>query len=426
MPQRVAVVGGGWAGLAAAVQACTNGHEVTLFEMAPRLGGRSRAIPSAEMGLDNGQHILIGAYVQTLRLMRIVGVDPELALLRTPLRLTDAQGLGLQLNDGAPALAFAAAVLRHPRWTWRDKADLLQHAVGWAARGFKCGETTTVAALTRGLRPSLRKELVEPLCVAALNTPAEEASAAVFLRVLNDALFSGRGASDLLLPRIGLSDCFPTPAEAWLRHSGARVLAGTRIEQLEKSDQAWLVNDEAFAQVVLATTPGEAARLTQAVAPRWAHTASQLRYEPIITVYLHCEGTRLPQPMVTLQSDATAPAQFVFDRGALGGPQGLLAFVISGAAPWLAQGIEAAEAAVRAQAKAALGHLLRAEPRTVRTLTEKRATFRCTPALPRPSMSILPGLWAAGDHVQGPYPATLEGAVRSGVAAANALAAHLT
>jgi hypothetical protein len=106
----------------------------------------------------------------------------------------------------------------------------------------------------------------------------------------------------------------------------------------------------------------------------------------------------------------------VFDRGQLGGPDGLLAFVISGAQPWVDQGAEATVRATIEQARAALGRSLT----HVQTLTEKRATFRCTPGLQRPSMAIAAGLYAAGDHVAGPYPATLEGAVRSGLAAIRA------
>jgi hypothetical protein len=124
--------------------------------------------------------------------------------------------------------------------------------------------------------------------------------------------------------------------------------------------------------------------------------------------------------MLILHADAARPAQFVFDRGRLGGAPGLLAFVVSGAAGWLERGTAPIESAVLAQAQAALGNFLREPLQPLRTIVEKRATFRCTPLLERPSMTIAPGLFAAGDHVDGPYPATLEGAVRSGVAVARA------
>jgi predicted NAD/FAD-dependent oxidoreductase len=104
----------------------------------------------------------------------------------------------------------------------------------------------------------------------------------------------------------------------------------------------------------------------------------------------------------------------VFDRAQLGGPAGLLAFVIS-----TSEGDRAEiEQQVIAQAQAQLGLALQ----PLKTVVEKRATFACTPGMQRPGMVIAPGLLACGDYIDGPYPATLEGAVRSGIAAAHALA----
>ena len=125
---------------------------------------------------------------------------------------------------------------------------------------------------------------------------------------------------------------------------------------------------------------------------------------------------RLAEPMLALHSDVVrAPAQFVFDRGQLGGPVGLRAFVISGAQPWVDRGAEATLQATLQQAADQLGAHLRAPLELLRQVTERRATFRCVPALERAPMRIASGLHAAGDHVDGPYPSTLEGAVRSGV-----------
>ena len=410
MASRLAVIGGGWAGLAAAVEGVVRGHAVTLYEMAPQLGGRARSVGTGVDALDNGQHILIGAYVQTLALMRRVGVDVEAALLRTPLNLRYPDGTGLQLRPGAAGPAFAAAVLRQRGWRLRDRLSLLSGAAGWAARGFRCDPALTVAALTARLPAAVRADLIDPLCVAALNTPAAQASARVFLRVLKDALFAAPGSADLLLPRFGLDALLPTPAARWLRDAGATIHCATRVTAIERDAAAWRVDGMPCDRVVLATSPVEAARLAMPHAAPWAQKAASLRYEPIVTVYLRDPACRLPHPMLALRSDAVAPAQFVLDRGQLGGPPGLLAFVISGAQPWVDRGLDATLEATLVQARAALGRTLT----PVRTLTEKRATFRCTPGLARASMAIAPGLHAAGDHVEGPYPATLEGAVRSG------------
>lgn len=415
-PRRaVAVVGGGWAGLAAAVEATRRGHQVTLFEMAPQLGGRARAVDFGDALLDNGQHILIGAYAQTLSLMRFVGVDLERALLRTPLKVTYPDGAGLQLRPGSPLLTFAAGVMRYPGWGWREKQALLMASTRWALQRFRCDPSLTVSQLTARLPARVRDELLDPLCVAALNTPAPQASATVFLRVLKDALFSGPGSADLLLPRQRLSELWPTPAARWLKASGAALRLSTRVEHLTPLGDRWQVEGDTFDAVVLACTANEAARLTAAIAPDWSALAAGLRYEPIVTVYAHRPSSQpLPQPMMALRNDAERPAQFAFDLGQLGGPDRVIALVVSGAADWVGRGMGAVEQAALLQAHAAFGG---APWQPLRTTTEKRATFLCTPGLQRPAQRVSAGLFAAGDYVDGPYPATLEGATRSGLAA---------
>ena len=421
MSRSLAIIGAGWAGLAAAVEATTAGHAVTLFEMAAQPGGRAREVRFDELSLDNGQHILIGAYTQTLRLMRQVGVDLETALLRMPLRLSEPNGRGLHLRAGAPLLAFTGAVWRRAGWPLAERLGLLATAGRWGLGGFRCDPAWSVARLATGLGPAVRRDLIEPLCVAALNTPADQASAVVFLRVLKDALFSGPGSADLLLPRTDLSALFPRPAADWLQRHGVSFRSSQRVQVLEQDRTGWRLDGDAFDAVLLATPPGEAARLTVPIAPAWSAQAAALRYEPIVTVYLRSRGTRLAEPMLALRSDAQAPAQFVFDRGQLGGPAGLLAFVISGAQAWVERGSDAILQATRAQAERALATALTGELEFVQTITEKRATFRCTPGLQRPPMAVAPNLLAVGDHVEGPYPATLEGALRSAVRAVNAL-----
>lgn len=421
MRRRVAIVGAGWGGLAAAVAATRKGHAVTLLEAARTPGGRARAVavPLPEGGtalLDNGQHILIGAYLETLRLMQDVGVDPQAVLLGLPLELRDPQGLGIALPDWPSPWDAFAGILAARGWTWRDKGSLLKAAVGWQLAGFRCGPGDSVADLTRSLTPRVREGLIEPLCVSALNTPADRASAQVFLRVLKDALF-GRGhgrwnGSNLLLPKQDLGRLFPDAAVAWLQGQGAQVRLGARAQSLAPREAGWEIDGETFDAVVLATPATEAARLVETSgvpATAWLAAARGLAHEAIATVYA-TGGPALPSPMLALHSGPGAPAQFVFDRAQLGGPAGLLAFVVS-ASP---REKEALEADVVAQA-ASLGW--RVQP--LQTIVEKRATFACVPGLQRPALAIAPGLWACGDYVEGPYPATLEGAVRAGLAVAD-------
>lgn len=426
MALKVAVVGAGWAGLAAAVAATRAGHTVTVLEAARIPGGRARALPATlpdgtSALLDNGQHILIGAYRDTLALMREVGVDTDAVLQRLPLSLVHPDGSGLRVPAGPAPLNLLLGVLHANGWTWRDKLSLLRTALRWRCEGFQCPETHTVADVGHGLSPRVWSTLVAPLCVSALNTPAERASGQVFLRVLQDSLFAGPGGADLLLPRADLGALLPDAAVAWLGQHGARVVLGHRVARLATgTDQRWAVDDGVFDRVLLACPAHEAARLVAAGVPSspamaaWAGTAAALPHEAIATVYTHAPNARLAEPLLALRSGPDAPAQFVFDRGQLGGPAGLWAWVVSAS-----QGDRAAlQAQVLAQAATQLGrHGLVA----VQTVVEKRATFACTPVLLRPGMAVAPGVLACGDFVAGPYPATLEGAVRSGWAAAAAL-----
>jgi hydroxysqualene dehydroxylase len=412
------VVGGGWAGIAAAMQGVLHGWSVTLIEMAPQLGGRARHVDHPELAIDNGQHILIGAYTETLRLMRVAGADPAQLFERRPLELVYPDGSGLRLPPGPPVVSFARGILGAPGWPWRDRLALARAALSWFIGRFRCDPALTVAALARDLPPRVLTDLIEPLCVAALNTPARRASAGLFLRVVRDALFSGPGSADLLLPRRSLSELLPDPAARWLQAAGAQVVTGRRVAQLRPGTDGWLVDGQHFDAVVLACNAPEAARLARETAPDWASRAASFEYEPIVTVYLRSLGSRLDRPMTALRSNAEAPAQFVFDHGALGGSPGLFAAVTSGASDWVAAGLPAAGEATRQQLLAAFPAGTWVQPLTVlRILSEKRATFSCTPGLMRPGAQVAPGLTAAGDYVDGPYPATLEGAVRSGVAA---------
>jgi len=438
---KVGIVGAGWAGMAAAVAACEAGHTVTVFEAARTLGGRARALAATlpdgtPVTLDNGQHILIGAYTETLRLMRQVGVDPTATLLRRPLALPFVDGTGLQTPAYAthwPAPLDAIAAIATARgWSWGERASLIRASLGWQWRGFVCDPALSVAQLCAGLAPRVLHELIEPLCVSALNTPATQASASVFLRVLKDALFGIRGGSHLLLPQTDLGDLFPVAAARWVAQRGAQVRLGQRVGALRWQAPHWLLDGEPFDRVIWATSSANAAPTLVECAQNapdsiastvttWAAQAAALRFESIATVYAWTPAARLPHPMLALRATTDAPAQFVLDRGQLGGPAGLLAFVVS-ASSGSAQAIEAA---VLEQARNQLAGLQLPRLQVVQTVVEKRATFACTPALRRPPQQVVPGLLAAGDYVEGPYPATLEGAVRSGWAAGS-FAVHQT
>lgn len=430
---KIAIIGAGWAGMAAAVQATQNGHTAIVFEAARALGGRARALDAllpngTEVALDNGQHILIGAYTDTLKIMAEVGVREQDALLRIPMALRFPDGQGIQFPRWPTPLDALAGIVTAKGWTVADKGSLLRVATAWQLSRFTCAPTLSVAALCLRVSPRVMAELIEPLCVSALNTPAHRASAQVFLRVMKDALFGVQGGSHLLLPTVDLSMMFPAAAANWVTARGGEIHLGQRINAITPHAAQWQVNGDLFDAVVLATASSSATRMLEASAPavsasvaqglaEWIAVAKQLQFESIATVYAWAPEAKLSHPMLTLRSSneasGPAPAQFVFDREQLGGPAGLLAFVVSASAG----DRDTLQTQVIQQAHAQLGLSLQA----VTTVIEKRATFACTPGLQRPPLKVAPGLLACGDYLEGPYPATLEGAVRSGKAAAHAL-----
>ena len=432
---KIAVIGAGWAGLAAAVRATQAGHDVTVFETAGMPGGRARSDDDGDAATDNGQHILLGGYTRTLALMRDVGVEVESALLRMPLALTYPDGSGFALSPHGNRLIAAARALWSARgFSGIDKASAVGMTIRWQLRRFRCPPALTVAATLRlAPTPRVRRLLIEPLCVAALNTPCADASAEVFLAVMRDSLFGARDASDLLLPQRPLAQLLPLPALAWLRARGATVHLRTRVAALERDGDRWRVmagaetdhlrkQASSFDQVIVATPASEAARLTQTLAPAWSASAAALAHEPIVTVTLTAPKRAWPAPMLALDSDdATRPAQFAFKLGEQPADVDRVTLVVSAAGTWLARGSDAVAAAALAQYRAAFGIGAAEVVELVSVRADKRATFRCSAGVVRPTRAILPRLQAAADYVAGPYPATLEAAVLAGEAAASAL-----
>ena len=432
---KIAIIGGGWAGIAAAVELAeqTPDTDITLFEAGRRLGGRARQADVADAeNLDNGQHILLGAYRDTLALMRRIGVSPEQKLQRLPLQIRDNQGFRLALPRLSAPFNLAWGLLAAEGVSLKEKVSCalwmqrLKRRQFWLEQDCSVAEWLTAAGQT-GV---LRQRLWEPLCLAALNTPAERASAQVFAYVLRDTLGSSEsGATDLLLPRAPLSALLPDPAAAWLQARDVQIRTRQRIRRLQPVDGGWEVADdktsEVFNQVIVAVAPQHLSALVSPLAsflPEFPNASTQLVtatfsaqslcFEPIATVYLHYSpDIALPFPLMSLQSGI---GQWLVDRG-----QGVLAASLSGHGAWEDLERDALATALHKEIAGLLPNLADTPPPPHHLIKEQRATFSCTPNLPRcPQTTPWQGLFIAGDHTWNIYPATLEGAVRSGIRAA--------
>jgi len=442
----IAVIGSGWAGCAAAVELARAGYKVTLLESARTLGGRARRVDTDRAHLDNGQHILLGAYSETLRLMKLTGVDRKQALLTLPLQMRYPAGTG-GMDFAAPALPLpaplhlAAALLRAKGLERADKLSLMRFSTAARWMGWQLNDDCSVDELLRRFdqTPRLIQLLWRPLCLAALNTPPERASAQIFLNVLRDSLGARRrAASDMLLPRVDLSALFPQAAGAYVEAHGGSVRTGAKVQGLRPiENRLWQLNISGaavggtwstyFSGVVLATGASQAATLLHEI-PDADTTALCARLtafvpEAITTCYLQYDAaTKLDLPFYALLDDPENHqyGQFVFDRGQLDAAQaGLLAVVISASGPAAEQPQELLAEALAVQLAVVFQRPELGRPTWFKVITEKRATYACAPGLVRPgNASGLPGLAIAGDYTAGDYPATLEAAVRSGVAAA--------
>ena len=429
------VVGGGWAGLAAAVTLASQGSAVTLVESAPRPGGRARTVDTPLGALDNGQHLLIGAYRAFLDLLVTLGIDETAVLERRTLRMrmSDLAGDRDVVLDvpALPAPLHLAKGLGSARGLGIGERLAAVRFTGWLQRrGFDIEDRPLATLLAeRGQPARLTRALWEPLCLATLNTPLARASARLFARVLQRTFTGHRSHCDLLLPRAPLGDLLPGPATAYLVEHGGTVHCGSRAVALELgdgrvrgvrlADGTHLACDDA----VLALPPHALAPLLEGhpVLAGLKASLSRFEYQPICTVYL-----RYPHPVDLdgpLRGVLGSTTQWLVDRAGSGQP-GVVAAVVSAEGPHMALDRDALAEHVATE----VARLFPQWPAPVERLVirEKRATFASVAGVDaiRPGCaSGLPGCWLAGDWTATGLPATLEGAVVSGVQSAHAIAA---
>ena len=440
--KHVIVVGGGMAGLAAASSLAHRGIDVTLLEAASQLGGRARSVAiefnSQVIQLDNGQHIMLGAYRETLKLLASIGIQEEDAFLRIPLTL-DVRA-GNQTAFKLCTLSFLPAPLNQligflccKGLQWRERVAVIQFMLRLKKSNYQLAADEPLADFLQSNQQSTNAItlLWEPLCLAALNTPINIASSKVFLNVLRDT-FNSKNSADFLLPKHDLSQLFSQPVESYFKAIGKKIILNQRVKSITPHQNGFTVSckqglikesqakESSFeaSHVIVAMSP---VRLRNVIAdlPKLNLVANQTEnyeYQPIYTVYLQYQSNvTISAPMLGLIGGVS---QWVFDRGILCGQHGLMAVIIS--AEGKHQLLTQHELALKVaqELKASFPQLAQALWHKV--IAEKRATFSCTVNLPRPAHATpYPNLYLAGDYTYADYPATIEGAVRSGVACAD-------
>jgi squalene-associated FAD-dependent desaturase len=448
----VVVIGAGFAGLSAAVRLTRNGARVLVLEARSRLGGRATAFPDRDTGelVDNGQHILMGCYGETFAFLREIGaqdnvhVDPQLAVT-----MIDRAGKRTRLSCGTlPApLHLVAGVLEWDALSWRDRLSILGMATplknarreleGKPVKASSPDETVENWLIRNGQTARVREMLWDPLALAALNQPPDQAAAPPFARVLAEMFSDDPRAAAIALPTKPLHLMYAEPAREYIdrHHGGVRTGATAKIVLTPAGDAVAgvRVGDETVhTPRVISSVPWFALpELFDDEPPALRGVidrARRMASSPIVTVNLWFDRRVLDLPVLGLPGRAM---QWVFDKRlvfggderAAAGEVSHLSLVSSGAAGILAEtNIELVHRAHTELLDALPGvrgaRLLRAT-----VVREPRATFSLAPGQPaRPSTQTdLKGFLLAGDWIDTGLPATIESAVRSGHRAAQSI-----
>lgn len=420
------VIGGGWAGLAAAVELTRQGVPVTLLEAARQLGGRARAVRFGEHRMDNGQHLLLGAYRGVLTMLQTLGINEREVLRRNALDLTYLDGARC-VHIHAPRLPaplhLAWALLNARGLSLAQRLAAMRMALGLRRALFRVDPDMSVSdyLLAKHQDAALTRALWNPLCLAALNTPPQQASMNIFMRVLRDAFFAARWSSDMLTPIVDLGSFLPEPAREYIERHGGSVSLGSRVLGINlyaskvrgvRLEHATRLADH----VILATSPETALMLMQPHAELLPQVRqlSQLQALPICTLYLrYPQGTTLGQDFIGLLGTT---AQWIFDRGRLSGESGVMAVVISGPGIHMRENAATLTQRLVEELRSHFPHW--PAPLDSKLIRERRASFAAVVGVDkhRPAHATgVTGLWLAGDYTATGYPSTLEGAVRSGV-----------
>jgi squalene-associated FAD-dependent desaturase len=428
---RAAVVGGGLAGITAALRLADAGVQVTLLEARPRLGGLThsfrRTVGDQELWIDNGQHVFLRCCTAYTGLLERLGVTDQIELqqrLDVVVRSEVSPRVGrLRRGTLPPPLHLSRALTTYPWLGLADKARLLPAvaALGRLDSGAAATDEQSFGAWLQRHGQSARaiETLWDLIGVATLNATADRASLALAATVFQLGLLDRADAADIGWSRVPLQQLHGDAAMRALAAAGVEVRTGTRIGSLDELDQG--------DAVVLAVPPDQARRLLPPTAldlpEGWVEG---LGSAPIINLHLVYDSIVLDEPFTAA---VDSPLQWVFDRtghsglSAAGGGGQYVAVSLSAAQDYVDLPVAELRARFLPHVEALLPRARRADLLDFFVTRERHATFDPTPGTSRfrpQARTRQRGHYVAGAWTATGWPATMEGAVRSGEAAAAA------
>lgn len=438
----IAIIGAGWAGLAAAVELCRHNYRVSVFDSSPQTGGRARSIEWNGIALDNGQHLMIGAYQQMLSLLDLLEANVPSLFKRLPHQMlmldakTGHRVFDLQLPTFPAPLHLLGGILRTPHLSFIEKFQVLIRFNRLLNTPLKEDLSVDKWLASANLPQKYIENVLEPVCLAALTTHPWQASAKAFQSVLQQTFNAPAEHTDLLIPAIDLGQTMPALAEKFILNHGGQIYTRSKVKHLFTENNqltSMSVNEQklSFDQYILATPPSGTIKLLENIeATRSLCTQLQsLVYEPVTTLYLaFSEAVKLPAVMTGFVNGIS---EWAFERSVSGHPE-ILAIVISAHGEHLNMPHDQLTEQVLSELKQAIPELPQLQ--SSKLIIEKRATFQCHPGVDqfRPGIKTrLSNLNLCGDYVyieennQPGLPSTLEGALRSGVKCAQTVIKQL-
>ena len=437
-PPATIVVGGGLAGISCALGLADRGHRVTLLERAPTLGGLCRSIPDPVMGrVDTGQHVYLGCCTELERLLERLRVAPSLRQTRLDLTVVDPATATARRLRAAPLPAPAHLLPVVLGWPGLGLAAIPEvQRVARSLHGLALGELDDVPAQgwleSLGQGPTVIRTLWEPLLVSACNLDLRACSAAAAARVISEGLLGSPRAAALRVPGTDLSAWLGPPAERALSRAGVEVRLRWRAHGVSLTeDGGFRVSDAGGAgltadRVVLATSAQHALGLLRrgGLEDSGIERAATLPDSPIVNVHLFTDRPFLPGPVVVVPR---SPLQWLFDRTELSSEAGSSPEIYHSAISISAAQDEVVVAEDRLAdtmwqlCRSTFPAASRARLVGSRVTREAHATFAPVTGSERlrpGAATSIPGLLVAGSWTATGWPATMEGAVRSGAAAA--------